>query len=130
MGGLIGKRRQVVTTQVVITKTNNASGQASQPRTTGGGHGGNGGGNGGGGGYGGNGGGGGQNSNRTNRDDIHITGAVGGNVNSGSDPGNPDDRLPENFNYAAEKQRPNALKDMNLADLASPGGGVERYKVC
>lgn len=121
MGGLIGKRRQVVTTQVVITKSSNSAGQASQPRTTGGGGNNN---KGGSTGYGQGGSGGG--SNKTNRDDINISGAVGGNANPNA--GNPDDRLPDNYNFAAEKQRPNALKDMNLADLALPGG-VERAKV-
>lgn len=109
MGLLIGKRRQVVTTQVVVTKNSNTSGQASQARTVGGPNpnakpnsNNN------------------NNNNGNNRDNINITGAIGGN--EGAEP------LPRDYNYAAETQRPNALATMDLSELARPAGGVERYQ--
>jgi hypothetical protein len=118
MGSIIGKRRQVTTTQVVITKNNNSPGQASQPRTVGGGGGGGArqGGGGGGGGY--------------NRDEINITTAVGGNAGIGQPQGDASRELPEGYNFSAETQRPNAMQNINIDNLAKPSGGIQREQVC
>lgn len=122
MGSIIGKRRQVTTTQVVITKSNNSPGQASQPRTVGGGGGGGGRGypydNGNGGGGGGGGG--------ANRDNMQISGAIGGNEGTGMPQGPVERELPKDYNYAAETQRGNAMKNINLDELARPNEGVQR----
>jgi hypothetical protein len=123
MGSIIGKRRAVTTTQVVITKSNNSPGQASQPRTVGGGQANNQSGRGypydsGGGGGG-----------PSNRDNIHISSAVGGNEGHGMPQGGVERELPKDYNYAAETQRGNAMKNINLDDLAKPNEGVQRAAV-